>query len=119
MTLIDSVLNVPLRLAIAMLSGRFLRSETRPEHLIDLAYGNESLRVLVVGAGLAAGYGARTQSRALPGQLAMALSSRSGRGVVVQTRASRSCRSATRSSCSSRRAAAATTSSSSRPASPR
>jgi hypothetical protein len=87
MTLIDSVLNVPLRLAIAMLSGRFLKSETRPEHLIDLAYGNESLRVLVVGAGLAAGYGARSQSRARPGQLAMALSSRSGRGVVVQTRA--------------------------------
>lgn len=87
MTLFDQVLNLPLRVAIALMSGRFLKSETRPEHLIDLAYGSESLRVLVVGAGLAAGYGARTQSRALPGQLAMALSSRSGRGVTVQTKA--------------------------------
>jgi hypothetical protein len=87
MTLIDRVLNVPLRLAIALRSGQFLRSETRPEHLIDLAWGSESLRVLVVGAGLAAGYGARTQAGALPGQLAMALSSRSGRGVTVQTKA--------------------------------
>jgi len=87
MTLIDRVLNVPLQLAIALRSGQFLRSEPRPEHLIDLTWGSESLRVLVVGAGLAAGYGARTQAGALPGQLAMALSSRSGRGVTVQTKA--------------------------------
>src|SRR5206468_1714537 len=87
MTVIDAALNAPLRLAIALRSGRFLASEKRPESVVDLTYGSESLRVLVVGAGLAAGYGARTSSRALQGQLAAALSSRSGRGVVVATKA--------------------------------
>jgi len=87
MTLIDQAIGLPLRIAMALLGSRFLRTNAHPQQLIDLGYGDESLRVLVVGAGLAAGYGARSQSRALPGQLAEALSSRAGRGVTVQTKA--------------------------------
>lgn len=87
MTATDRILNIPLRLVIALRAGQFLRSEPRPEHLLELTWGSDPIRVVVVGAGLAAGYGANTQAGALPGQLAAALSSRSGRGVTVQTRA--------------------------------
>lgn len=54
--------------------------------------GEDPLRVLVVGAGTAVGYGVRTRARALDGQLAQALAARTGRGVVVETRIRRDLR---------------------------
>lgn len=54
--------------------------------------GEDPLRVLVVGAGTAVGYGVRTRARALDGQLAAAIAARTGRGVVVETRIRRDLR---------------------------
>lgn len=48
--------------------------------------GDDPVRILVVGAGLAVGYGVPDRRRALDGQTALTFAGRTRRGVVVETR---------------------------------
>lgn len=54
--------------------------------------GDDPIRILLVGAGTAVGYGVQSRSDALDGRLATALAEATGRGVVVETRLRRELR---------------------------
>jgi hypothetical protein len=85
---VDQLLNLPLRMAFAVRRSRFLARESRPREVLDFSISDTGrpIHVLVAGAGLAEGYGVRTQRTALQGQVGVGLVSRTGRGVVVASR---------------------------------
>ena len=87
MPLLRSLKRVVLRIWFAAELGRFISQQPRPD-LTDpvTIVGPEQFRVLIIGAGLGVGYGARTAREALPGQLATVLHDSLHRGVRVETR---------------------------------
>lgn len=68
-------------------AGRFRLLQRRPTDAATVkVVGLDPIRVLVTGAGLAAGYGVDRHDRTLAGALAQRLADRTGRGVVVDVR---------------------------------
>lgn len=89
----DRLLAVLLRPVLGAVLHRYLLRQARPTH-DDRAMvsGPHPIRVLVIGAGLAVGYGASGAAPSLPRQLAVALEAELGRGVIVESRAQASVR---------------------------
>lgn len=68
-------------------AGRFRVMQARPTDRPTVkVVGRDPIRVLVTGAGLAAGYGVDRHERTLAGSLARELAARTGRGVVIDVR---------------------------------
>lgn len=84
----ERVTAVLLRPALRVLLRRHLRLQTHPTH-DDRAIvsGAHPLRLLIVGAGMAVGYGTESSAPSLPRQLATALADATGRGAIVESRA--------------------------------
>ena len=71
------------------MAGRVVGGLPRPEEQARVhASGPERARVLVVGSGVAAGWGVRSHDLALPGTIARSLAAETGRGVDVEVIAS-------------------------------
>lgn len=63
-------------------------ASARPERTDRfLAYGPDPIRLLVIGSGLAVGYGVPTRAQAVDGQVGSRLAKRTGRGVIVNNHA--------------------------------
>lgn len=89
----DRLLAVVLRPVLAGLVHRYLQRQSRPMHDDrSLVGGPYLIRVLVIGAGMAVGYGADVEGASLARQLASTLAVQSERGVVVESRAQASVR---------------------------
>lgn len=80
--------NVLLRAWFLQRAGRFRLAQPRPEGDAEVVVrGADPIRVLVTGAGFAAGYGVRTHAEGLAGALADRLAEATGRGVEVTVHA--------------------------------
>ena len=70
-------------------AGRYRLTEPRPKSRGRVAIvGYDPIRVLVTGAGLAAGYGVTRHDQTLAGPLAADIARATGRGVIVDTHSS-------------------------------
>lgn len=87
------VLAFVLRPVLARVLQRYLRRQPRPAYTDRaLVIGPHPVRVLILGAGLAVGYGSADEVLALPHQLGQALEQKLRRGIVVECRAEASVR---------------------------
>ena len=86
-------LAVLLKPVITTALGFYLRRQQRPEwDGRAVVSGPDPIRVLVVGGGLAVGYGTSGEDDPLPRRLGEELAAITGRGVIVETRAQASLR---------------------------
>lgn len=89
----ERVLAALLRPVLAAVLHRYLQGQARTTHDDRaIATGPYPIRVLVVGAGMAVGYGADGSAPSLPRRLADALAVEMGRGAIVESRAQASVR---------------------------
>ncbi len=84
MYLLDLLRSWPLRRRLRTGIREFVRTAPRPpRRAIVRLPGPDPLQVLLLGSGLAVGYGVRSSDDALDGHLASRLQARTGRGVVL------------------------------------
>lgn len=86
MSVIDTVLRPVMRAWVAAVVDSVIAAIPRPAdtpHVHADGHAQERVRVLVLGAGIAAGWGVLSHDLALPGSLARVLAASTGRGVDI------------------------------------